>query len=130
MFVFYILFCSLHFPSFSSQSPILHHFLRHVSRLSSSGRRVYLPTGKLTRGSANIAPATTACCPEGWTKCQTTPDHVITDYTLTHPTILLGHNLEIWGLLVGDARASLVEIFFMLKTCHVRPPSLPPNPHF
>ena len=71
MFVFYILFCSLHFPSFSPQSPILHHFLRHVSRLSSWGRGVYLPTGKLTPGSTNIAPATTSSCPEGGTKCQT-----------------------------------------------------------
>ena len=55
------------------ESPILHHFLRHVSRLSSSGRRVYLPTGELTPSSANIAPDSTSCCPEGGTKCQTTP---------------------------------------------------------
>ena len=57
MFVFYILFCQLHFPSFSPQkSPILHHFLRHVSRLSNWGRRVYLPTGELTRRAAPISP--------------------------------------------------------------------------
>lgn len=105
-------FAPMHFPSFSQpKSPILHHFLRHVSRLSSSGRRVYLPTGKLTRGSANIAPATTGSCPEGGTKCQTAPDLVIADYTLAHPTILLGHSQKIWGLR-GRARELSGDIFY------------------
>ena len=40
------------------------------------------------------------------------PDCVITDYTLTHPTIPLAHNLEIWGLLVGDARELSGDIFY------------------
>ena len=64
-----------------------------------------------TPGSANIAPASTSCCPQGGTKCQTTPDHVITDYTLTHPTILLGHSLKIWGLR-GRARELSGDIFY------------------
>ena len=117
MFVFYILFCLLHFPSFypqSPESPILHHFLRHVSRLSSSGGRVYLPTGELTPSSANIAPDSTSCCPEGGTKCQTTPapchNRLYSD--TAHHTIRA--QPENFG-----TRASLVEIFFMLKTCHV-----------
>ena len=104
-------------------------FATRFAAVHRSGGGVYLPTGKLTQDhlSGQYRPSRHKLVPSGWDKM---PDCVITDYTLTHPTILLGHNLEIWGLLVGDARASLVEIFFMLKTCHVRPPSLPPNPHF
>ena len=97
---------------FPRKSPILHHFLRDTFRgCPVRGRRVYLPTGELTRGSANIAPASTSWCPEGGTKCQTTPDHVITDYTLTHPTILLGHSQKIWGLR-GRARELSGDIFY------------------
>ena len=117
MFVFYILFCLLHFPSFypqSPESPILHHFLRHVSRLSSSGGRVYLPTGELTPSSANIAPDSTSCCPEGGTKCQTTPAPCHNRLYSDTPHHTIRAQPENFG-----TRASLVEIFFMLKTCHV-----------
>ena len=74
MFVFYILFCSLHFPSFSPQSPILHHFLRHVSRLSiglAVGYTYQRANWHKTISPANIAPAGTSWCPQGGTKCQT-----------------------------------------------------------
>ena len=40
------------------------------------------------------------------------PDHVITDYTLAHPTVVLGHRQKIWGLRRGRAREVSGDIFY------------------
>ena len=86
-------------------------FATRFAAVHRSGGGVYLPTGKLTqdRLSGQYRPSRHKLLPWGWDKM---PDCVITDYTLTHPTIPLAHNLEIWGLLVGDARELSGDIFY------------------
>ena len=114
MFVFYIPFCHLlHFPSFSPKVPdFTSFFARHVSRLSSPGSEGILTNGRTDTGQRQYRPSKHKLVPWGWDKMpdNARPCHNRLYSNTPHHTI----SLKIW-----DARARLVEIFFMLKTCHV-----------